>query len=579
MSEQPSKTTGRGPRRREASQFPSDYMLARYRGRVLDPNTDAQLPDQDPIRPTVYVTNELLLQGDAMTDDGVPPLLAQAATEVGMTASVAPEDQELVDLARQAGLEELAKQVFVVRVRLAAAGDGPAHPPDAWRVLQRYRALTAQQPKGAKAGKYSADVSLNHLLTATANVTPARSGPVWDGGGGLHAAALGGGLTGAKGPVWDGGGVQAPGSEFGVPGFGGRSPVAWLGEPPFRHDPASSRRPVVAILDTGVGQHPWLNKKVVCQHAEVGSLPIGLAGEDDGTSDDDPLTGVLDSAAGHGTFIAGLIHQTCPDAEILSVRVMKTDGAVAKFDVLQALNRLVLRQAIAQRKQTPDGQRLPIDVISLSMGYYHEQPGDAAFDELILRPLRKLGEMGVVIVASAGNDATDRHMYPAGFAPHSGSQLPARRNAVPVVSVGAYNPAGRSRCSATRPTGWCVTAVVRRSSARCRRPCRVASSPPCGCGWTGTHAKPSTSTTSAVGSASGAGRRSPRPWSPGNSPLRCSRATRGTSPVGKRPWTAAGPLSKRSPSPRSRDRDRYDAAPRDAGRTRGPDVRALPRRR
>ena len=459
MNEQPSKTTGRGLRRREASQFPSDYMLAKYRGRVLDPNTVAQLPDQSPIRPTVYVANELLLQGDTLADDGVPPLLAQAASDVGLTATVATEDQEL---AQQAGLEDLAEEVFVVRVRLASAGDGPAHPPDAWRVLQRYRALTAQQPNTAKAEKYATHVSLNHLLTATANLTPARKGPVWDGGGGLHPTAFGGGLTGAKGPVWDGGGVQAPGTEFGIPGFGGRSPVAWQGERPSRGRTLPSRRPVVAILDTGVGKHDWLKYPVVLRHAEVGTLPIGLAGEDDGKSDD-PLTGVVDPAAGHGTFIAGLIHQTCPDADILSVRVMQTDGAVAKFDVLQALNRLVLRQAIAQRRETPDNQRHPIDVISLSMGYYHEQPSDAAFDELILRPLRKLGELGVVVVASAGNDATDRHMYPAGFAPHPGSQLPARRNAVPVISVGALNPDGKTIALFSNQADWVV--CYRRGSA------------------------------------------------------------------------------------------------------------------
>ena len=41
---------------------------------------------------------------------------------------------------------------------------------------------------------------------------------------------------------------------------------------------------------------------------------------------DDPYEGVLDPDAGHGTFIAGLIRQNCPDADILAVRVMGGDG-------------------------------------------------------------------------------------------------------------------------------------------------------------------------------------------------------------------------------------------------------------
>jgi hypothetical protein len=34
--------SGHRPRRQEASQLPSEYMMAKYRGHVLDPNTDAQ---------------------------------------------------------------------------------------------------------------------------------------------------------------------------------------------------------------------------------------------------------------------------------------------------------------------------------------------------------------------------------------------------------------------------------------------------------------------------------------------------------------------------------------------------------
>jgi subtilisin family serine protease len=154
----------------------------------------------------------------------------------------------------------------------------------------------------------------------------------------------------------------------------------------------------------------------------------------------DPLEGVLDADAGHGTFIAGLIHQTCPDADILSIRVMPSDGAVPEHVLLDALTTLAVRQHEAQQNGDPRGI---VDVVCLSLGYYHELPADSAFDPLLLAPIDALARMGVAVVASAGNDSTDRPMYPAGFAPHPGGEV-GRFDAdcVPVLSVGALNPNG-----------------------------------------------------------------------------------------------------------------------------------------
>ena len=84
-----------------------------------------------------------------------------------------------------------------------------------------------------------------------------------------------------------------------------------------------------------------------------------------------------------------------------------------------------------------------VDVISISLGYYHEQPSDALFDPLMLAPLRALGRLGVAVVVSAGNDATNRPMYPAAFAPHPGGVVEEMSpGEVPLVAVGATNPDG-----------------------------------------------------------------------------------------------------------------------------------------
>jgi hypothetical protein len=172
---------------------------------------------------------------------------------------------------------------------------------------------------------------------------------------------------------------------------------------------------------------------------------------------DDPLEGVLDPDSGHGTFICGLIRQTCPDANILVARVMHGDGAVPEFDFLTTLNRLVIRQKIALFTVQPE---LLIDVLSLSLGYYHELPADEAQDHRLLIPLGELGLLGVTVVAAAGNDATARHMYPAGFAPHSESRLMARRDALPVISVAALNPNKKSIALFSNAGEWVL----------CRRP-------------------------------------------------------------------------------------------------------------
>ncbi|HST48414.1 S8 family peptidase [Jatrophihabitans sp.] len=418
-------------RRREPSLNPPAEVLNKHGGRVLDPASAVRLPSQPPVRPTVYLGARLLVRSVKL-DDEVLPALNQAASESNLLLAFDPADANLLELARQAGLEELALRVLATRVRLEPATDKPAAPPDAWHVLQSYRAIVGPSSPAAN------QVSLDHLLTAT---------------NGLHASAgisgvpyMGGG--GVDGVPYMGGGSVGISSQYGMPGHGGRTPVTWLGAPPPRVAEADKpcRRPVVAVLDTGVGRHPWLPASIVQRHPKVASLPIG---QTDPATDpevsgrlNNPLEGTLDSDAGHGTFIAGLIRQICPDADILAIRVMYGDGAVPEGDLLEALNRLLLRQALAQALDKPEWL---VDVVSLSLGYYHELPADFAYDQLLIESLRALGERGVAVVAAAGNDATARHFYPAGFAPHAGGKWnPVQHNLLPVVSVGALNPDLRS---------------------------------------------------------------------------------------------------------------------------------------
>ena len=426
-----------------------DHLLPRS-ARFLDP-TAALRFEGEQLAPTSYAGDQLLLRpGPAAAR--VRALLTSAAEQEGYAATFDEVDSALVALAEQAGIALDDAQPLVVRVHLQRRHDGrPLPAPDAWPVLQRFRALAGDHPERHA-------VQLEHLLTtAEGGLRPAPYV--------AHAAGLNPYVAHpyvaspyvahpyvAHPYVAHGGDpysqpTPAATAEYAQPGWGGRMPVTWVGPRPTRRaddELGGTRRPVVAVLDTGAGTHPWLPDSVVDREPRCADLRIGLT---DPETDIERtgvvtgrLTGSLDIEAGHGTFIAGLVHQRCPDARILSVRVVQPDGVINEYDVLQALNMLWLRQELAVRYRRPADL---IDVVSLSLGYYHEQPADALVDPLMLAPLRALARLGVAVVVSAGNDATSRAMYPAAFAAYSGGVVgEVPDDEVPLVAVGATNPDG-----------------------------------------------------------------------------------------------------------------------------------------
>ena len=150
----------------------------------------------------------------------------------------------------------------------------------------------------------------------------------------------------------------------------------------------------------------------------------------------DDVNGLMDVLCGHGTFIAGVVRQRCPEAVILAVPVMASDGAALEDDVVAALSLLLDRHRAAKVAQQA-GNPIPhglLDVVNLSLGYYHETPEEAD-DTALHALLAEFAQEGVVVVACAGNDATRARFFPAAFATpgHDG-----------LVGVGATNPDDRS---------------------------------------------------------------------------------------------------------------------------------------
>jgi Subtilase family len=435
----------RGPRLPDGpTPYVSPSAMSRYNARVLDPSTAVVLRGQGPLRSTVYVGDRLLVsaQSDATTRSKLEE--AAKANKLILVGDEPHRALRAPSVATRLGFTDEAN-AFTIRVRLIPAGDEPVEV-DAWPVLQTFRSLV---PGDAVRQR---QVALDHLLASTGG--PHIGGLPEIAGHGIEGlpeiAGHGiGGLPeiaghGAGGlPEIAGHSAGGPADLYGLPGYGGRAPVAWMGRLPGRRDDGQirGRRPVVAVLDTGVGWHPWLNPSIVTRDVFVDGVPIGLH---DYTTDPertgvvyDPYEGVLDSDSGHGTFIAGLIRQICPDANVLAIRIMYSDGYVAESDLLDALNQLACRQRHAMRNQ--DAASL-IDVVSLSLGYYHELPADLSFDPMILGPLTSLSRHGVTVAVSAGNDATSRPMFPAAFAPTPKGTNAFEHDYVPLVSVGALNP-------------------------------------------------------------------------------------------------------------------------------------------
>lgn len=225
---------------------------------------------------------------------------------------------------------------------------------------------------------------------------------------------------------------------YGDSGYGGRGPVNFV--VPTPRPGRSDRRPRVVLLDTGIGDHPWFTDypaqtvvrmndgRTVGPQIDPGSI-VGIHADDRGAMAN-ALLGTLASHSGHGTFIAGLIRQTCPDAEIVALAVMGADGIVAESTLTDAL------RAISDRQREVPGWA---DALVLSLGYYAETQDDLAYNTELKRILIDLGRLGVAVFCAAGNDATARPSYPAAFAIDPAYAEP---DVLPLVSVAALNPDG-----------------------------------------------------------------------------------------------------------------------------------------
>lgn len=185
-------------------------------------------------------------------------------------------------------------------------------------------------------------------------------------------------------------------------------PLAW-------DTTTGSTQVIAAVIDTGVLlNHPDLAAQLVDGYDFI-SDPV-RARDGDGLDDDPNDPGDLafgSTSSFHGTHVAGTVAAQSDNGQgvagaawqtrIMPLRVLGRDGG-SSFDVLQAV-----RYAAGLSNNANTGPTQIADVINLSLGSnVSSQSAQDTFDEV--------RQAGVMVVASAGNDATSLPAYPAAYA-------------------------------------------------------------------------------------------------------------------------------------------------------------------
>ncbi len=142
---------------------------------------------------------------------------------------------------------------------------------------------------------------------------------------------------------------------------------------------ATGKGVTVAVMDTGIADHPDLKGSVVARVDFV----------NDGATTFDP--------SGHGTFVAGLIaghgrdfNGVAPDAKLVSLRVLDMNGRGTMHSVLAAFDWILKNRTTYH-----------IKVLNLSFG---AQQKTTYHRELLAGVVESAWFAGVTVIAAAGND-------------------------------------------------------------------------------------------------------------------------------------------------------------------------------
>lgn len=162
-------------------------------------------------------------------------------------------------------------------------------------------------------------------------------------------------------------------------------------EPPPLHEGEYGKGVVVGVVDTGL----FIKDQKVEHSFLAGNSVVADPGRDAEELNANPADENIDDAAGHGTFIAGVIRQHAPGARVAVAQGLSSDGVGDEVEVVARIAELY-------------GRHKP-DILNLSLGGYTEE-GNPPW--LLRNAIRALPPE-VVVVAAAGNDSVQDPFWPA----------------------------------------------------------------------------------------------------------------------------------------------------------------------
>lgn len=172
---------------------------------------------------------------------------------------------------------------------------------------------------------------------------------------------------------------------------------------------------IVAVIDTGVySSHPELKNKLVSGYDFI--RDDTRSGDDqpgiDSNPEDEGDGQELGSSSWHGTHVAGTIAAETNNgigvagvswgAKIMPIRALGKNGGTS-YDIMQSM---LFAAGLENDSGTTPTQTA--DIINLSLGSYSSSPMEAAL-------YKQIHDMGIIIVAAAGNENTSSPAYPASY--------------------------------------------------------------------------------------------------------------------------------------------------------------------
>ena len=157
------------------------------------------------------------------------------------------------------------------------------------------------------------------------------------------------------------------------------------------HTEATGSGVVIAVIDTGIDtSNPMFLGKIHPASVSLIDAPGGLNDVGDGiNSDGDAFT---DEMVGHGTWAAGIASMVAPDARLMIIRTLNDEGYADAFTLARAVYHAIDNGA---------------DVINLSLG-------SSAQVDLVEDAVDDASDLGIIVVAAAGNQNSVDPEWPAG---------------------------------------------------------------------------------------------------------------------------------------------------------------------